>query len=57
MNSLLTLARTDEIESAAAEYGEMLKAAFSEHEVCQSGTERKRERESAPPSAPTKQEV
>ncbi|WP_289394752.1 MbeB family mobilization protein [Pantoea stewartii] len=23
--------------------GEMLKAAFSEHEVCQSGTERKRE--------------
>ncbi len=45
MNSLLTLAKDLEQKSKAQQQstGEMLKAAFSEHEVCQSGTERKRE--------------
>ncbi len=45
MNSLLTLAKDLEQKSKVQQQttGEMLKAAFSEHEVCQSGTERKRE--------------
>ena len=44
MNSLLTLAKDLEQKSKVQQQttGEMLKAAFSEHEVCQSGTERKR---------------
>ncbi|WP_407263963.1 MbeB family mobilization protein, partial [Klebsiella quasipneumoniae] len=45
MNSLLTLAKDLEQKSKAQQQstGEMLKAAFRAREVCQSGTERKRE--------------